>query len=767
MDAGHEFVKRVRSGERVRCALIAAPGGYGKSQLAEQVCTDLALSEITSTVLAGDLDSTLDATAAGTAPDVVVLDGADLASSALLNECRREILRPESSRSFLFLARNASTSPELAELAAVADRDDVLWQLYPLEIEQIESRVPYGDDVSLSAADIAELTGAIPLFADRLCTGWDSEGWPTSFAAAADALPERFVTSVALQLGRLSAPDRLEMAERSLARLGGIEPTNVRAARGLIEAGIATADGAIPFAVAYAARDSLSETEIAAAAATAGTALLQTDPETAVGLLEGSGTPPSWTAVALASSGQIDSAKKALDQILATSEPDGAALAAAAHVAAIDARWGEASRLIGQIDDHPYWSDARTEVVQNLYRLLDLSDGPLIDLPLSEQDLPTEPGASFLAGAIAAMAMTMGDEHDAAELGDRLRELVRQSESQQPMLDVVLGGSELAALAALVNSDFGVAASLIERSPESTGRSALSSALGQWISMRSGIESDAPESHVEGGANDFLPGVLNLASRVMATRRSSDAAQQSEVLSSIVELGSILSVDLVTFDALCELHLGAHRVDARREARQIADGLDDFVRRLGSPLLWEVRLRWNQLEAAVAAGDGAAVRAAATELTQLDGAESVAPALVSAASEWSAVFAGKSAGDSLRSALSLLETEGYLWEAASLAGQAAIRTEDAALAKELLQRGREFRQATPDAKPTSPAGLSEREIEIGQLVLAGHSYKEIGATCFISPKTVEHHIAHIRQKLSAVGVSRAEFRASLEADLAH
>jgi len=50
-------------------------------------------------------------------------------------------------------------------------------------------------------------------------------------------------------------------------------------------------------------------------------------------------------------------------------------------------------------------------------------------------------------------------------------------------------------------------------------------------------------------------------------------------------------------------------------------------------------------------------------------------------------------------------------------------------------------------------------------VLAGHSYKEIGATCFISPKTVEHHIAHIRQKLAAVGVPRAEFRAALEADL--
>lgn len=55
------------------------------------------------------------------------------------------------------------------------------------------------------------------------------------------------------------------------------------------------------------------------------------------------------------------------------------------------------------------------------------------------------------------------------------------------------------------------------------------------------------------------------------------------------------------------------------------------------------------------------------------------------------------------------------------------------------------------------AGLSEREAEVSRLVVEGHTYKEIGAQLYISPKTVEHHVAKIRQRLGAE--SRAELLA--------
>jgi DNA-binding CsgD family transcriptional regulator len=47
------------------------------------------------------------------------------------------------------------------------------------------------------------------------------------------------------------------------------------------------------------------------------------------------------------------------------------------------------------------------------------------------------------------------------------------------------------------------------------------------------------------------------------------------------------------------------------------------------------------------------------------------------------------------------------------------------------------------------AGLSEREKEVARLVLEGKTYREIGETIYISPRTAEHHIARMRRRLGA------------------
>ena len=60
--------------------------------------------------------------------------------------------------------------------------------------------------------------------------------------------------------------------------------------------------------------------------------------------------------------------------------------------------------------------------------------------------------------------------------------------------------------------------------------------------------------------------------------------------------------------------------------------------------------------------------------------------------------------------------------------------------------------------------LSAREQEVAACVVDGLTHKEIGAMLFISPKTVEHHVARIRQKLGAT--SRAELLAGLRSTLA-
>lgn len=57
-----------------------------------------------------------------------------------------------------------------------------------------------------------------------------------------------------------------------------------------------------------------------------------------------------------------------------------------------------------------------------------------------------------------------------------------------------------------------------------------------------------------------------------------------------------------------------------------------------------------------------------------------------------------------------------------------------------------------------PIVFSDREIEVATLVARGHTNKEIAQVLFLSPRTVESHIARICAKLgvrgrTAVGVA--------------
>lgn len=67
--------------------------------------------------------------------------------------------------------------------------------------------------------------------------------------------------------------------------------------------------------------------------------------------------------------------------------------------------------------------------------------------------------------------------------------------------------------------------------------------------------------------------------------------------------------------------------------------------------------------------------------------------------------------------------------------------------------------STTPATSTPQEVLSERELEVARLVVEGKTYAEIGETIFISPRTAEHHIAHIRRRLGAG--SRSEMIAQL------
>ena len=57
--------------------------------------------------------------------------------------------------------------------------------------------------------------------------------------------------------------------------------------------------------------------------------------------------------------------------------------------------------------------------------------------------------------------------------------------------------------------------------------------------------------------------------------------------------------------------------------------------------------------------------------------------------------------------------------------------------------------------PSSPAGLTPREVEVLVLVARGASTRQVGRSLHITPKTAGNHIEHIYTKIDASSRSTA------------
>jgi DNA-binding CsgD family transcriptional regulator len=213
---------------------------------------------------------------------------------------------------------------------------------------------------------------------------------------------------------------------------------------------------------------------------------------------------------------------------------------------------------------------------------------------------------------------------------------------------------------------------------------------------------------------------------------------------------------------------------------------------LGEPPLWAAPLHWSALQAAIVAGSAAtaAEHAAALDATAKSGR--YAAALAAGAEQWLRVLGGDVDAGAVEDAARALHAVGLGWEGSRLAGQAAIRTRDRKDMSALLGCARAVQTVPtagpapsaatseppgpghagrptpgrPGAPPTpesavepAPGTISDREREVAELVLAGLTYKQIGEQLFISAKTVEHHMARMRQRLGSG--SRGELFARL------
>jgi DNA-binding CsgD family transcriptional regulator len=290
-----------------------------------------------------------------------------------------------------------------------------------------------------------------------------------------------------------------------------------------------------------------------------------------------------------------------------------------------------------------------------------------------------------------------------------------------------------------------------------------------WVGMRSGRWSAAQAALDESRNQQLSPREQLLASAIDAglARRAGDLTRLGDAWKGAEGVLLRHPADLLALDPIGELAIAASRLGLWDRVSAKARELGDVMRALGEPALWVLPLRWIGLQVALASDDHDAAVRRATEVEVVAPVHPRLRALADAAHTWVAILGGTVEPKRVGTASRGLQALGLTWEASRLTGQAAIRSPDPSVTRALLEQARDLKAALPSAEadetPTTASVLSEREQMVAQYIVDGLTYKEIGSQLYISPKTVEHHVAKIRQKLGAT--TRAEMLAALRTQL--
>ncbi|WP_224387546.1 helix-turn-helix transcriptional regulator [Pseudonocardia sp. ICBG1293] len=354
----------------------------------------------------------------------------------------------------------------------------------------------------------------------------------------------------------------------------------------------------------------------------------------------------------------------------------------------------------------------------------------------------------------------------------------------------------LAALVAVHTGEFDVAASVLDRALHTGLGGAPARArhrlLLGWIALLRGATGTASErlAAVDAGDGPLEPRdeFLAAALQVAIARRQSDLGGLMRSWTRARQAIVRHPVDLYVLQPLGELVTAASRL---REESWVAPHLaeaDALLDRLGRPALWAAPLHWARLQAAVLTDDVEAARARSGELQSAACGSRFAHAMATAAPHWVGVLEDRVDAAEVEAAARGLHAVGLSFDGGRLAGQAALRTGDRRAVSALLACARALQAAGTDLRSGSDPGpaegpgpepeeraaaaaapapapaevapeqpvsglLSERELEVAELVVQGRTQREIGEALFISAKTVEHHVARMRQRLGVGGRS--------------
>jgi DNA-binding NarL/FixJ family response regulator len=258
-------------------------------------------------------------------------------------------------------------------------------------------------------------------------------------------------------------------------------------------------------------------------------------------------------------------------------------------------------------------------------------------------------------------------------------------------------------------------------------------------------------------------------------RRSSDPAGMRDSWEPARQALLRYPVDLFSLLPLGELVVGAAKLGTLGQLAPYRSAAAALLARLGNPPVWTTSVHWAGLQAAVLAGDPAGLGPHASSLISAARSSRLAGALACAGRCWLRVLNGDVDPTEVMTTAETLAGIGLAWDGSRLAAQAATRAAVARDRAMLLQCARSLAgeegtgsstgtAPAPVAEPTLVGQLSQREREVAELIVAGQTYREVGGRLFISAKTVEHHVARIRQRLGAS--TRSDLMSRLRAELA-
>lgn len=319
----------------------------------------------------------------------------------------------------------------------------------------------------------------------------------------------------------------------------------------------------------------------------------------------------------------------------------------------------------------------------------------------------------------------------------------------------------LEAYGALVGGDYQPALALLRiHAPEGAlGIDASDIGSDPDASASTGTDDTDPDGQSE-TADRYLAQrdrLLLSAIEAAIARRSGDTGRLRSAWSRAEQALLRQSTSWLLSDFLIEVLACGSRLDAYERTAPVVEAVLEQTASLPADGPAPVMGHWLRLQVAIAADDGDGVDEAAAALGTLSPKDRRSKARVAAGAVWADIFARSAGEERTTTVAEELLACGEAWEASRLLGQAALDETDPQAARRLLERARTTGIDVVEEGGSgglAALGLSDREAEVAVLVVEGRTHKEIGAQLYISPKTVEHHVAKIRQKVGAT--SRAE-----------